>query len=97
MTKITYALIALCLSVYYSSGQIGVGTTNPDPSSILDITSTSQGFLAPRMTQSQRDTIGWYYPCYFNRHNNNFYGGIPLENSATDYAQLLLGNRPQTT
>ncbi|MDD7887461.1 fibrinogen-like YCDxxxxGGGW domain-containing protein [Flavivirga sp. 57AJ16] len=57
MIKIHYVLITLCLSVYYSFGQVGVGTTNPDPSSILDVTSTNQGLLVPRMTQSQRDAI----------------------------------------
>lgn len=37
--------------------QIGIGNTNPDPSAILDITSTNQGILAPRMTTLQRNTI----------------------------------------
>jgi hypothetical protein len=37
--------------------QVGIGTTNPDASSILDLTSSSQGLLAPRMTTVQRDAI----------------------------------------
>jgi hypothetical protein len=37
--------------------QIGVGTQNPDPSSILDLTSTSEGMLTPRMTTAKRDSI----------------------------------------
>ncbi|OXA65971.1 hypothetical protein B0A58_16035, partial [Flavobacterium branchiophilum NBRC 15030 = ATCC 35035] len=37
--------------------QVGIGTTNPDVSSILDVKSTSKGFLPPRMTQSNRDGI----------------------------------------
>ena len=37
--------------------QVGIGTTNPDASSILDLTSSSQGLLAPRMTAVQRDAI----------------------------------------
>ncbi|MDO5981724.1 fibrinogen-like YCDxxxxGGGW domain-containing protein [Flavivirga spongiicola] len=57
MIKTPYVLILLYLSVYYSFGQVGIGTTAPDTSSILDITSTTQGFLAPRMTQNQRDAI----------------------------------------
>lgn len=37
--------------------QIGVGTITPDASSVLDVTSTSKGFLAPRMTSAQRTAI----------------------------------------
>jgi hypothetical protein len=37
--------------------QVGIGTINPDASSILDLTSNSQGLLAPRMTTVQRDAI----------------------------------------
>jgi hypothetical protein len=40
-----------------SFAQVGIGNTNPDPSSILDLTSTTQGMLAPRMTESERDAI----------------------------------------
>jgi hypothetical protein len=35
------------------SNNIGVGTTTPDSKSILDLTSTTQGFLPPRMTNVQ--------------------------------------------
>tara|TARA_R110002049_G_scaffold37701_1_gene118155 strand:- start:4999 stop:6369 length:1371 start_codon:yes stop_codon:yes gene_type:complete len=34
-----------------------MGTTNPDPSAILDIVSATQGVLTPRMTSNQRTTI----------------------------------------
>ena len=37
--------------------QVGVGTTTPDASAKFDITSTTQGFLHPRMTTTQRDSI----------------------------------------
>ncbi|AUP78131.1 fibrinogen-like YCDxxxxGGGW domain-containing protein [Flavivirga eckloniae] len=57
MTKITYFILLLCCSIYYSFGQVGIGTTTPDASSILDVTSTTQGFLPPRMTEVQRDAI----------------------------------------
>jgi hypothetical protein len=39
------------------SGNIGVGTTAPNASSILELSSTTQGFLSPRMTTAQRDAI----------------------------------------
>lgn len=38
-------------------GRIGIGTTTPDPSAKLEVNSTSQGFLPPRMTQEQIEAI----------------------------------------
>ncbi|MAX70975.1 MAG: cell wall anchor protein [Flavobacteriaceae bacterium] len=40
-----------------SFSQVGIGTTNPNPSSILELNSTSQGMLTPRMTTAQRNGI----------------------------------------
>lgn len=37
--------------------QVGIGTTSPAASSILDLTSTTQGMLTPRMTTAQRIAI----------------------------------------
>ena len=56
MKKITLVLVltVLCISTY---AQVGIGNTNPDPSSILELTSTTQGLLTPRMSQSERDAI----------------------------------------
>jgi hypothetical protein len=40
-----------------ASGVVGIGTTTPNNSALLDITSTTRGFLPPRMTTAQRDAI----------------------------------------
>jgi len=40
-----------------SAGNVGIGTTSPAASSLLDVTSTTQGFLPPRMTNTQRLAI----------------------------------------
>ena len=40
-----------------SYSQVGIGTTTPDSSSVLDISSTSGGLLLPRMNETQRDAI----------------------------------------
>jgi hypothetical protein len=40
-----------------ASGRVGIGTTSPDASAKLDITSTVTGFLPPRMSTTQRDNI----------------------------------------
>lgn len=56
MNKILCFIIVLCCN-YYSFSQVGVGTTTPDASSILDIESTTQGLLVPRLSTAQRDLI----------------------------------------
>ncbi len=40
-----------------SNGQLSIGTTTPDNSAIADFTSTTKGFLPPRMTTTQRNAI----------------------------------------
>lgn len=40
-----------------SFSQVGIGTTTPNASSILDITSTTAGLLTPRMTAAQKTAI----------------------------------------
>ena len=44
-------------NVFPSTGSVGIGTTNPHPSSILEIKSFTQGILIPRMSMSQRNAI----------------------------------------
>ena len=49
------------ITVHYSlipdEGSVGIGTTTPAPSAILDLSSTTQAFLPPRLTTAQRDAI----------------------------------------
>jgi hypothetical protein len=40
-----------------ASGMIGIGTTSPNAKAVLDLTSTTRGFLPPRMTTTQRNDI----------------------------------------
>lgn len=40
-----------------SSGHIGIGTSSPNSSSILDLTSTTGALLLPRMTTTQRNAL----------------------------------------
>jgi len=54
--KTIYTLVALFLTIVIQA-QVGIGTTTPDASSILEIESTTQGMLTPRMTETQRDAI----------------------------------------
>ncbi|MBM3167762.1 MAG: hypothetical protein FJZ76_00625 [Bacteroidetes bacterium] len=40
-----------------STGSLGIGTSTPASSAKLDVSSITQGFLPPRMTQAQRNAI----------------------------------------
>jgi hypothetical protein len=40
-----------------TSGSVGVATASPNASALLDVSSTTKGFLPPRMTTTQRDAI----------------------------------------
>lgn len=77
------------------AGTLSIGTSSPQSSAVLDVSSTTQGFLPPRMTQSQRNTINnpvaglviWCKNCgengelqVFNGTNwTNFIGGSASE------------------
>ena len=39
------------------NAQVGIGTTSPNASAVLDLTSTNQGVLPPRLTTTQRNAI----------------------------------------
>ncbi len=52
MKQIGIILIVFC-SYLNSYCQIGIGTTNPHPSSILDVESTEKGFLLPRLRNNK--------------------------------------------
>jgi hypothetical protein len=56
MKNITIIFLLIFLP-FINFAQVGIGTTNPDDSSILDITSDSKGVLMPRATTIQRDAI----------------------------------------
>lgn len=49
--------IPLCHPGVHAQTGIGIGTTTPHSSAILDVTSTSQGFLPPRMGSAQMNAI----------------------------------------
>lgn len=44
-------------NIFNNGSNIGIGTATPHPSAKLDVTSTTQGFLPPRMTTAQRNAI----------------------------------------
>jgi len=56
MRKIFLSFALISTSVL-THAQVGVGTTTPDASSVLEVQSTTQGMLTPRMTSAQRVAI----------------------------------------
>ena len=52
-------LIAFVSGSFLSTAQnnVGIGTTTPDPSAILELEATDKGILVPRMTTAQRTAI----------------------------------------
>lgn len=66
--QLRFIFITLLLSFYMqnmnaqtntfpSSGAVGIGTTTPHSSSLLEVKSSTRGVLLPRMTKVQRDAI----------------------------------------
>jgi|CXWL01.1.fsa_nt_gi hypothetical protein len=51
-------LLSLLAATFFTNAQnVGIGTTSPNTSALLDVSSTAKGFLPPRMTTVQRDAI----------------------------------------
>ena len=57
--KTSNCVLTLLLLIGYNTAftQVGIGTTNPNNSAKLEVSSTTQGFLPPRMNTTQRDAI----------------------------------------
>jgi hypothetical protein len=53
----TPVLLVVLLMATNVKAQMGIGTATPNAAAQLDVSSTTKGFLAPRMTQAQRDLI----------------------------------------
>jgi hypothetical protein len=58
MSKITLSFLFVLVG-YAALGQVGIGTNNPNPKSVLELSSptNNQGFLVPRLTTAQRTAI----------------------------------------
>lgn len=64
MVKINKYYLAISILLFLGSqflfsqtDNVGIGTTTPDNSAILDLSTTARGFLVPRMTSAQRTAI----------------------------------------
>ncbi|MEZ4899730.1 MAG: tail fiber domain-containing protein [Saprospiraceae bacterium] len=60
MNLIKKSLFLACMTLFgLANAQVGINTTgaDPDPSAMLDVVSTTQGMLIPRMTEMQKTMI----------------------------------------
>ncbi len=58
LKTLLFAFAIICVTtVTKAQNNVAIGTTTPDASAKLDVTSTTQGMLVPRMTQAQRTVI----------------------------------------
>lgn len=55
MKKILLLIVVLISGVNYA--QLGIGTNTPNASAVIDLSSTTKGFLPPRMTNIQKNAI----------------------------------------
>ena len=56
-SKYPFIFIVLFYSTLLQAQSIGIGTNVPDASAVLDVSSTTHGFLPPRMYEYQRNAI----------------------------------------
>ena len=68
-----FAFCFMSLASSFAQNSVGIGTINPDPSSVLDLTATDKGFLVPRLP----DTAGIASPAtgllIYRIPDNRFY------------------------
>jgi len=98
MKKLTLlSAIVLTLNTIIFAQGVGINTSgaDADASAMLDVSSTTQGFLPPRMTETQRNAISnpatglMIYNTTANRPN--YYNGTKWLNSDGTSADLVIG------
>ena len=52
-----FVFIIMLFTAFTASAQVGIGTITPNAKAVLDITSTTQGLLPPRMDSTARNAI----------------------------------------
>ena len=58
LTDHTWRIAATADQWNNGTGSFGFGTITPNSSAVIDLTSTTKGFLPPRLTTTERDAIG---------------------------------------
>lgn len=80
MKKLMLLLCAILYSLMVTA-QVGIGTNTPDKSAILDLSTTTQGFLLPRLSSAERNQI----------NNGNIAKGLMIYNTDSNTLQVFDG------
>lgn len=96
-SRVFALVIVICFSTFPGVSQMGIGTNTPDSSAVLDLVSTSRGFLPPRMNTTQILAIpkpaaglmayntSYNLPVFFNGSEWKFFcSGRTLTDAALD-------------
>ena len=96
----------LLFVIIETKAQVGIGTNSPNSSAQLDVSSTSKGFLPPRLTAAQRDAISnppaglmiWCTNCGYSMGELLVFDGISWKTSAdgTPSAPFVCGTSTVT-
>lgn len=97
MKKIFFIFLLLAISKNEFAQNVGIGTTTPNNSAQLEVSSTTKGMLVPRMTTAQRTAIA--SPAsgllVFDNTTNSFWfynGSAWQENANTSNVWRVSGN-----
>lgn len=99
--KNLFLFIYLFLFVFTADAQnVGIGTTTPASSAILDLSSTTKGLLMPRMTVTERNLIvspaDGLVIYLSDRKKPNYFNGTEWKNfDGTSAQQLVVGDTYQ--
>ncbi len=77
MKHLSIVVLLFC-SFHSFSQNVGIGTNTPHPSAKLEVSSNNSGFLPPRMTSIQRDSI------------NNPAAGLQIFNTSSNCLQMFV-------
>ncbi len=56
--SLVFTVVCCIIISSVSTAQVGIGTTTPNSNAILDLSSSTQGLLTPRLTTVEKNTLG---------------------------------------
>jgi len=105
MKKILVTFLVGIISFTGIAQNVGIGTTTPNASAQLDVSSTNSGFLPPRMTYAQRNAIVspaaglivYCTDCSAGAGEMNYFNGNTWMNMTISTASNVVANLPSVT